>query len=286
MSSSFSTFLNRVARTARHFRKAWRDGGVTMIRIAQVHHGAALQGRHVLITGGTHGIGLAIAKKCLAEGACVVITGRNQTRLDEAAVTLANPRLKTLVWDVSEVSAAEGKLQEALALADGHLDTLCNNAGLLTKEKSLLDLTESSWDQITSVNAKGLVFTTQAVCRHWINRKQPGKILNVASMRGVLGVTDGPYGMSKWGVVGLTRGLGRTMLPHGIIVNGIAPGVTDTSIPGVDAGENAFAAWCTPSQRIALPEEIAELAVFLLSDAANYIVGQTIVCDGGYSLNV
>jgi len=286
MISSIANLTHRFARTARHLRKTWRDGGVTMIQVAQVQRGETLRDRHILITGGTHGIGLAIAHKCLQEGALVVITGRDQTRLNEAAATLASPRLKTLVWDVAEVSAASDKLETALALADGRLDVLCNNAGLLTKEKDLLELTENSWDQITSVNAKGLVFTTQAVCRHWIKHQQPGKILNIASMRGVLGVVDGPYGMSKWGVVGLTKGLGRTMMPHGIIVNGIAPGVTDTSIPGLDAADNAFAEWCTPSQRIALPEEIAELAVFLLSDAANYIVGQTIVCDGGYSLNV
>ena len=107
----------------------------------------------------------------------------------------------------------------------------------------------------------------------------------MSSMRGVLGCFDGPYGMSKWGVNGLTSGLGLKMAPHGIIVNGIAPGITDTAAISIDidSSKNAYLK-NVPVTRIGLPEEIAELALFLMSDAANYIVGQTIICDGGYSL--
>ena len=97
---------------------------------------------------------------------------------------------------------------------------------------------------------------------------------------------DGPYGMSKWALNGLTHGLGRELAPKGIIVNGIAPGMIATDsigIKGLDPLENAHLDFI-PVKRIGLPEEIAELAVFLMSDAANYIVGQTIVCDGGYTL--
>jgi 3-oxoacyl-[acyl-carrier protein] reductase len=131
-----------------------------------------------------------------------------------------------------------------------------------------------------------LVFLTQHVVRAWLQAGQRGKIINMSSMRGALGVRDGPYGMSKWALNGLTQGLGLTLAPHGIIVNGIAPGIIDTdsiAIQDMDARDNAYLPG-VPVSRIGLPEEVAELAVFLMTDAANYIVGQTIICDGGYTL--
>ncbi|MCK9613972.1 MAG: SDR family oxidoreductase [Candidatus Omnitrophica bacterium] len=284
--SKIIRLISRSIRTAKAVRKCWRDGGVATIHVAQINYGGILKGKSVLVTGGSSGIGLAIAKKCLSEGAQVVITGRNAQKLETVAVEIHHPSLKTLNWDVSAVDQAEEQLLKAVALAGGKLDILVNNAGILSREKCFLDLTEKTWDDISAVNAKGLVFLTQAVSRLWIREKQGGKIINISSMRGFLGVLDGPYGMSKWGLVGLTRGLGLTLLPHGIIVNGVAPGVTDTNIAGIDANDNAYFEWCPPSRRVALPEEIAELTVFLMSDAANYIVGQTIICDGGYTLKV
>lgn len=284
----FIGFSSRLIQTAKAIRKFWRHGGVTQVNISQIQHGGILKGRRVLITGGSAGIGLAIAKKCLSEGATVVITGRNEAKLNAAAAELNSPCLKTLVWDVSDVSRQGEKLAEALRLAGGSLDVLVNNAGLLGGNRQFLDLTEEVWDAISSVNAKGLVFLTQCVVRKWIESRQGGKIINMSSMRGTLGVQDGPYGMSKWGLVGLTQGLGLKLAPHGIIVNGIAPGIIDTdsiAIENMNAKENAYLGGI-PVSRIGLPEEVAELAVFLMSDAANYIVGQTIICDGGYSLKV
>jgi 3-oxoacyl-[acyl-carrier protein] reductase len=139
---------------------------------------------------------------------------------------------------------------------------------------------------LISVNAKGLVFLTQAMVKRWLKVRKAAKVINMSSMRGTLGVQDGPYGMSKWALNGLTHGLGQRLAQHDIIVNGIAPGIIATdsiNIKGVDPLENAYLN-SSAVKRIGLPEEIAELAVFLISDAANYIVGQTIVCDGGYTL--
>jgi 3-oxoacyl-[acyl-carrier protein] reductase len=281
-------FSSRLIQTAKAVRKCWRNGGATQINIAQINYGGILKGKRVLVTGGSSGIGLAIAKKCLAEGATVVITGRNEAKLHAVTGELNSPSLKTLVWDVSNISQREEKLDEALRLAGGGLDVLVNNAGILGGNRQFLDLTEEVWDQISSVNEKGLVFLTQCVVQKWIERRQGGKIINMSSMRGTLGVQDGPYGMSKWGLNGLTHGLGLKLAPHGIIVNGIAPGITATdsiAIKNMDVKENAYLNGA-PVSRIGLPEEIAELAVFLMSDAANYIVGQTIICDGGYTLKV
>jgi 3-oxoacyl-[acyl-carrier protein] reductase len=288
MISKIIRLYSRLIRTAKAVRQCWKAGGVTQVNIAQINSGGILKGKRVLITGGSAGIGLAIARKCLSEGAVVVITGRNGAKLKDAADELKNFSLKILAWDVSDLSVLNGKLAEATGLAGGDFDVLVNNAGLLGGNRQFLDLTEEVWDSIMSVNTKGLVFLTQAVVKLWIEKKQMGKIINMSSMRGTLGVQDGPYGMSKWGLNGLTRGLGLKLAPHGIIVNGIAPGIIATdsiAIKNINVKENVYLPEM-PVSRIGLPEEIAELAVFLMSDASNYIVGQTIICDGGYTLKV
>lgn len=279
---------NRLYRTLRAVRKCWKDGGYARIQVAALSHGGILRDKRVLVTGGSRGIGFAIAKKCVDEGARVVITGRDEKRLGAALEKIGSDRLKGVVWDIANLSVLAVKTEETKSLLEGDVDILVNNAGIIVGGLRIFDLTESKWDEVMSVNAKGTVFLTRHVVMDWLNHPRPEirKILNITSMRGILGIVDGPYGISKWGLVGLTQGLGRLLLPHGIIVNAIAPGITDTSIPGVNTAENAFVSWNPPSLRAALPEEIAELAVFLLSDAANFIVGQTIVCDGGFSLRV
>jgi NAD(P)-dependent dehydrogenase (short-subunit alcohol dehydrogenase family) len=284
--SRLLSFRSRLIRTAKAVRHCWQAGGSTQVNISQIQHGGVLKGRRVLITGGSAGIGLAIARKCLSEGAAVVITGRSESKLKAAEAELTSPRLKPLVWDVSNIATLDEKFAESLRLLDGGLDILVNNAGILGGHRQFLDLTEERWDQITDVNAKGLVFLTQRVVKHWLAGAQGGKIINMSSMRGCLGVQDGPYGMSKWALNGFTHGLALQLAPRGILVNGIAPGIVDTdsiAIKDMDARQNAYLPGI-PLARIGLPEEIAELALFLMSDAANYIVGQTIVCDGGYTL--
>lgn len=269
----------------KYIKKIWRDGGITQVNVAQISYGKILKGKRVLVTGGSSGIGLAIAKKCLSEGAQVVITGRNVEKLKAARKELAGYPLSILSWDVSDISLINQKIRQCKDLMGGTVDILVNNAGVLAGAQHLFDLTEERWKSTISTNMKGPVFLTKAVCKEWIRLKHKGKIINISSMRGTLGCVDGPYGMSKWAVNGLTRGLGLEMAHHGIIVNGIAPGITDTASISIDidSSENAYLK-CVPVTRIGLPEDIAELAVFLMSDAANYIVGQTIICDGGYTL--
>ncbi len=282
------SFLSRLLQTAKMVRRYWREGDVVRVNIAQIQYGGILKGKSVIITGGGSGIGLAIARKCIKEGATVLITGRNKDKLVKASKELNSPLLKIIEWDVSKVSEHESKYSEALALVGHQFDILVNNAGMLGGNRQFLDLTESVWDEIHKVNSKGLVFLTQCIVKKWITGKQKGKIINISSMRGTLGVQDGPYGMSKWSLNGLTQGLGLKLVPYGISVNGIAPGIIDTesiAIKNMDAKENAYLKEI-PISRIGLPEEIAELAIFLMSDAANYIVGQTIICDGGYTLKV
>lgn len=286
--NKFINLLLKLKNTARLIKKYWKSGGYTKVEISQIKYGEILKNKVVLVTGGSSGIGLAIAKKCLSQGAIVIITGRNKSKLDKVSTEINNSNLKTLVWDVSDTSIRKEKLNTSLELGEGKIDILVNNAGILGGHKQFLDLTEKSWDEIISVNSKGLVFLTQELVNHWIQTKNKGKIINMSSMRGTLGVQDGPYGMSKWGLNGFTNGLGLKLAPYGIIVNGIAPGIINTdsiAIKGIDSADNVYLDGI-PVARIGLPEEIAELALFLMSDAANYIIGQTIICDGGYTLKI
>jgi 3-oxoacyl-[acyl-carrier protein] reductase len=246
-----------------------------------------LENKRVLVTGGSRGIGFAIASKCLSEGAFVVITGRDQCSLENAVIQLSHPNIAAISWDIGDLSQLSGGLQKVYQVFNGGLDVLVNNAGVLNT-KGFLDITEDDWNRVHNINSKGLVFLTQAIIKRWVQEQRPGKIVNISSMRGTMGVRDGPYGMSKWGLNGLTRGLGQMLAPYGILVNGIAAGLVDT--PGLlkvwpEARDKASVSRI-PLGRLGRPEEIAELALFLMSDAASYMVGETIVCDGGYSLKI
>ena len=160
-----------------------------------------------------------------------------------------------------------------------------NNAGIAPK-KFFGAVDEDEWEKIYNTNLKGNYFLTQEIVKRWrsISFKDYKKIINISSQGGYVGATY-PYRMTKWDVRGLTEGLGKMLIGDHIIVNGIAPGVVKTSMQefSLDQGDNLFCKQ-NPLGRVILPEEIAELALFLISDASNSIVGQTIVCDGGYTL--
>ena len=274
--------VRRLVRLIATAAKIIRNGGVTRVSIAQISHGSILKNKRVLITGGGSGIGLAIARKCLLEGAQVVITGRRLDKLETVKDQLCQPGLQVLQWDVADVSVVDSKLDDANRLLGGSIDMLVNNAGILFLESGFPNVTEAAWDQTYAVNSKGLFFLTQCLSKRWMDIGQHGKILNISSTGAIL-AADNPYRMTKWDVAGFTQALGLMLSPHGILVNGIAPGRTATEMLEIDPGGDLHDTR-QPLKRFALPEEIAELAIFLLSDAANYIVGQTIICDGGYTL--
>ena len=278
-------FLRRITMFPPLIREIYRSGGVSTYKIVTLDSGASLSGKNILITGGATGIGLAITKRCLAEGAHVLITGRRGEKLVNVVNELNTPMLKTLVWDVSQVSKLFENLSTALELLDGRIDVLINNAGILNTIQFPY-VTEEVWDNIYSVNSKGLFFLTQSLCDIWLkeNKREVKKIINISSQGGFVGATY-PYRLTKWDVAGLTQGLGIKLACKGIIVNGIAPGIvaTDMQPELLSRNDNIYCPH-NPLKRYCLPEEIAELAVFLVSDLSNFIVGQTIVCDGGYSI--
>lgn len=280
-----SKFLGRIPLMVRSFIEVIRRGGYSTVNVGLIAYDELLKEKKILITGGNSGIGLCIAKKCIQLGADVVITGRSPERLSRAATEINSSRLHFLEWDVANVGIIEEKLKEVSDLVGGELDILINNAGILSR-KVFPNVEENDWDDVYSVNSKGLFFLTQALSSAWVNAPSSGtkKIINVSSQGGYVGATY-PYRMTKWDVAGLTQGLGLKLAPYGILVNGIAPGIIATKMQKnyVSQGDNRFCE-LNPLGRIALPEEIAELTAFLLSDAANFFVGQTFVCDGGYSL--
>lgn len=277
--------LRKTPLILRSLRKVYRTGGYSVFDVATINYGRILHGKNVLVTGGSTGIGFAIAKKFIAEGASVVITGRDKNKLDVALNEIGSKNLKATVWDAGDISIIEKKLDECRLLLGKDIDILINNAGIVNGVQ-FPNVLEETWDNIYKINHKGLFFLSQAVCKRWLYRssKRIKKIINISSQGGFVGAAY-PYRMTKWDVAGLTQGLGLKLAPHGIIVNGIAPGIIATAMqPGtLNQGENNFSG-LNPLGRFALPEEIAELAVFIASDASNFIVGQTIVCDGGFSL--
>ena len=189
-----------------------------------------------------------------------------------------------LQGDVADVAAARRLVDEA-ARALGGLDVLVNNAGVYPRVP-FLDMTESDWDYVLDVNLKGTFFCAQAAARAMIAGGRRGSILNLASqaIRGAVRGTH--YTASKGGVVALTRAMALELAPHRIRVNAIAPGLTDTAQPRYGNTEAEIAAMSAevPLGSMARPEDIAEVAVFLASDAARHITGQTIHVNGGQYL--
>ena len=188
-----------------------------------------LKGRKALITGGTSGIGYAIASAFLRSGASVVITGRTEQRLENSVKKLAeeNPSVKDriafVVMDNKEVSSFKTLFDSHPILKE--TDILVNNAGVLGGDISIA--TEEDYDSILDTNLKGTFFLSQLVARNMKERGIKGNILNIASSSSLRPATSA-YTISKWGIRGLTLGLAKVLAPYGITVNGLAPGPTAT----------------------------------------------------------
>lgn len=248
--------------------------------ITQINYGEILKGKRILITGGTSGIGLALAKKCLNEGAVVVITGRNIEKLEKISKEISNKNLRILEWDVKNISIIDEKIEETKKLMN-NIDILFNNAGIYS-DNEFFEVTEEEYNNVLDTNLKSVFFISQKVAEYFKNNKIKGKIINTVSIRGYQSTRE-PYGISKWGLLGLTKGLAKELIKYGIIVNGIAPGITASGINGLDMRKDIFIN-STLDGRVALPEEIAEIGCFLASNVSNHIIGQVIVCDGGETL--
>ena len=243
-----------------------------------------LEEKRAIVTGGGSGIGLAIAKSYVEEGAKVLITGRNEEKLKAACEELSAD-CTYMIWDVREFDTCRERIEEAAKTLGGPIDILVNNAGVLTPndfEWRYLDLTPDEWDYVMDTNCKAVFFMCQNMAKHMLKNEVKGHIVNITSEMGFRPACV-TYGISKWGAVGLTKGLGMMLAPRGIVVNGIAPGATTTEMMGWKEGDSVYRK-SHANKRFAYPEEIAKLAVFLGSTYGDNIIGESILSDGGSSL--
>ena len=239
-----------------------------------------LEDKIALITGGSGGIGMGIAKAFLNSGAKVIIAGTNEEKLNNCLHKLTNwVGVKLLTLNVLDVKAMPGKVEEAASLfGENRIDILVNSAGVVS-HSGFENMTEEEYDNIMNINVRGTYFMSQAVSKFMIERKIRGHILNLASSSSLRPAWT-PYQISKWAVRGLTLGLADSLLPHGIIVNAIAPGPVATPMLGKNEGDSIYNPY-TPTGRYAMPSEIAELAVFMASSMGDLIVGDTFFITGG-----
>ena len=244
-----------------------------------------LKDRVALITGETSGIGFHIAKAFLSSGATVIITGRNESRIDQACQMLRSPvrcpeKVHGYVLDNTWVESFEPALQDMSSKWNLEINILVNNAGVLGGDISNVD--EEQYDLIMDTNLKGTFFLSQAIGRYMKRQNIAGNILNIASSSSFRPASSA-YTMSKWGLRGLTLGLAKSFSPYGIVVNGVAPGPTATPMLLKDKKDDLTFEG-NPLGRFALPEEIANMAVFLVSDMGRTIVGDIVCMTGGAGL--
>jgi len=243
-----------------------------------------LEGKVALVTGAQQGIGRAVALALAREGAAIAVNYLDDRAaaskiVDEARAHGA--RAVAVPGDVaqaSDVAAMAGAVEHEL----GRLDILVNNAGIFPRVP-FLDMAERDWDAVLDVNLKGGFLCAQAAARMMVAGGRGGAIVNLSS-GAVRGTPRGVhYSASKGGVVSMTRALALELAPHGIRVNAIAPGVTDTAQPRYGHSEEEIAAMAhsIPLGRIGTPDDIARVAVFLVSEEAGYMTGQTLYVNGG-----
>ena len=242
-----------------------------------------LKGRTALITGGTSGIGFEIAKAYINAGATCVITGRNEDKVRNACDRIDSDvvnknKIYGIVLNNTEVSSMKSKLDKILEMVPMHqVDILVNNAGVVGGE--IKDCTEEKYNLIVDTNLKGVFFLSQIVGRYMCNNHIEGNIINIGSSSCLRPATSA-YSITKNAILGLTKGLAKILAPHGIIVNGIAPGPTATPMlmPNGIRDNISF-----PNQlgRYELPEEIANMAVFLVSNMGKSIIGDMVFMTGG-----
>jgi NAD(P)-dependent dehydrogenase (short-subunit alcohol dehydrogenase family) len=250
-----------------------------------------LKGKVAVVTGGARGIGRAIAERYAAEGARVVVADLNLNEAQTTAKAMGESAF-AFQLDVTGQDSIDHMVESVVAVT-GVIDILVNNAGYFDMGP-LLEITPQSFDQIFSVNVKGLLFTLQAVARQMVRQGHGGKIINIASQAGRRGEALAlVYCASKAAVISITQSAGLALIKERINVNGISPGVVDT--PMWDRVDALFAKYehrpigekkrlvgeAVPYGRMGTPEDHVGAAVFLASADSDYVVAQTLNVDGG-----
>ena len=246
-----------------------------------------LESMTVAVTGAQQGIGAAIARAAAREGANVIVNYLDdEARARSVAADIATAGTKAVLvpGSVTDGDAVRRIVEAGAGLGGSRgLDGFVNNAGIFPRVP-FLDLTDADWDAVHDVNLKGTFRCTQAAAKAMIETGNGGSIVNLASVAAFRCSPNGAhYVASKAGVIGLTRAAALDLAPHRIRVNAIAPGLTDTAQPryGMSEDELAAAGAAIPLGRIATAEDVAALAIFLLSSESAHITGQTLHVNGG-----
>lgn len=242
-----------------------------------------LEGKVALVTGGARGIGLAIARALVREGAVPVIADVNEEGARQAVAELGHAQGQALAVDVADHASVQAMVAAILA-RHGRLDILVNNAGI-GGNTPFLEITPEEWQRTVAINLSGAFFVAQACARAMVEGKRGGRIVNIASLSGQRGGHGrAAYGAAKAGLELLTKVMAVELAEDGITVNNIAPGAIETEMAKFAHSGATRAAYnyLIPMTRYGTPEEVADAAVFLCSDEARYVHGHTLNVDGGF----
>lgn len=242
--------------------------------------GEELAGQVAVVTGGSRGIGRAIAEALAEGGARVAVVARSLERAEAVAAELPGAGHQAFACDVADADAVAG-LVSAVEEALGSLDILVNNAGV-TEDNLLMRLKDEDWDRVLETNLKGAFLTIRAASRGMMRRRQ-GRIINISSVVGLTGNKGQVnYAASKAGLIGMTKAVAKELASRNILCNAVAPGFIETDMTAAmtDAAQDALKGQI-PLGRLGTPNDIGAVVRFLAGPGAAYITGQVIVVDGG-----
>ena len=240
-----------------------------------------LTGKRALVTGATGGIGGAIARAFHAQGVTVTLSGRQEDKLQALAQEFGE-RVHTAPCDLADKEQVAGLVDTAIKTMGG-LDILVNNAGL-TKDNLFMVMKDEQWDDVIAVNLTSTFMLMRAAARSMMrSRSGYGRIINISSVSGIIGNPgQGNYAASKAGMIGMTKSLAREAASRGITANCIAPGFIQTAMTDVlNEKQQAEIMAAIPAQKFGTPDDIAATAVYLASEEASYVTGQTLHVNGG-----
>lgn len=253
------------------------------VEVSQIYSGNVLSEKNIVVTGGNRGLGLAMAKKFISEGANVIIIGRDEELLVKVENELGE-HCKHIKFDVTNIHEMGNLIAQCIKIFGGEIDCLVCNAGISLHESDITYVTIDGFDRQFNTNLRACYFLCQAFIEDKLSKTQSdSNILITSSETGDM-CYDIPYGMTKAGLNTLTRALSRRFYSKGVRVNAIAPGVTLSDMTDYAKSDDGNLCRQCAAGRVFLPEEVAEVACFLLSDASKCISGEIIHTNAGNHL--